>query len=98
MAGKTCAFFFPFDLFGSGGTGAGAQLLADAFREMLDDNRRERVRTRARAYAGNVRFREFSFETLTHYQQWRQEAPRPARRILHRHDFLLWITGNHLGV
>ena len=32
---KTCAVFFPFDLFGSGGAGAGVDLLAD--------NRRERV-------------------------------------------------------
>ena len=27
---KTCAVFFPFDLFGSGGAGAGVDLLVDA--------------------------------------------------------------------
>ncbi len=42
----TRAIFFPFDLFGSPGTRAGAELLADAFEEMLADNRRERVATR----------------------------------------------------
>src|SRR6266513_1487566 len=46
---KTSAIFFPFDLFGSAGAGAGAELLAEAFQEMLADNRRERVPTRARA-------------------------------------------------
>ena len=40
---KTCAVFFPFDLFGSGGAGAGVDLLADELREILADNRRERV-------------------------------------------------------
>ncbi len=98
MPGKTSAVFFPFDLFGSAGTGAGAQLLADAFREMLDDNRRERVATRARCYAGKVRMQEIAFETMDAYQDWRKEARRVIRQILSRDDFLIWATGNHLGV
>ena len=61
---KTSIVFFPFDLFGSGGTGRGAELLADAFREMLADNQHEKVHTRARAYAGKIQLEEFSFETL----------------------------------
>jgi hypothetical protein len=65
---KTAAYFFPFDLFGSGGSGSGARLLADAFREMLADNRRERVPTRAAAYADRVHVREFSFETPKAYR------------------------------
>ena len=56
----TRAIFFPFDLFGSAGTKAGAELLADAFQELLADNKRERVATRARAYAGKVRFENTS--------------------------------------
>jgi hypothetical protein len=32
---KTCAVFFPFDLFGSGGAGAGVDLLVDELREIL---------------------------------------------------------------
>ena len=38
---KTSLIVFPFDLFGSGGAGAGAALIADEFREILADNRRE---------------------------------------------------------
>jgi len=96
--GKTTAVFFPFDLFGSGGAGAGAQLLADAFQEMLADNSREKVPTRARAYAGKVRFQEFTFETMADYRDWRSQARTVIRQALERGDFLLWIAGNHLGV
>jgi agmatinase len=95
---KTSAFFFPFDLFGSGGTKAGAELLADAFQEMLADNKRERLPTRARAYTSKVRFQEFTFETLADYQDWRRQARLAIREVLDRGDFLLWTTGNHLGV
>jgi len=98
MAGKTRAFFHPFDLFGSGGTGAGAQLLADAFREMLADNRREKVSTRARAYAGKVNWQEFTFETMADYRDWRPNARRAIRPVLEQGDFLIWASGNHLGV
>jgi arginase family enzyme len=90
--------FFPFDLFGSAGTAAGAELVADAFREMLADNRRERVSTRADFYAGQVKVREFSFEDLTDYQTWRSRARRMAQTALQKSDLLFWITGNHLGV
>ncbi len=50
---KSRFIFFPFDLFGSSGTGAGVSLLADELREILADNRRERVPTRARCYKEN---------------------------------------------
>jgi agmatinase len=95
---KTSALFFPFDLFGSGGTKAGVELLADAFQEMLADNKRERQPTRARAYANKVRFQEFTFETLADYQDWRRQARLAIRQVVDRGDFLLWTTGNHLGV
>ena len=95
---KTTACFFPFDLFGSAGCGNGALLLADAFEEMLADNRRERVPTRAGAYAGKVRTQQFVFETLPAYQDWRERARQVVRRVLHKGEFLLWVTGNHLGV
>src|SRR5262245_24822395 len=94
---KTRAIFFPFDLFGSGGTREGALTLADAFREMLADNKRERVATRARAYAGKVHFQEFAFDKLSAYEHWRQDARRAIRQAWSRKDFLLWVTGNHLG-
>ncbi|MBI3407760.1 MAG: arginase family protein [Planctomycetes bacterium] len=95
---KTAALFFPFDLFGSGGAKAGAELLADAFQEMLADNKRERQPTRARAYTGKVRFEEFTFDTLADYQDWRKRGRHAIREVLKRGDFLIWTTGNHLGV
>jgi agmatinase len=93
----TRAIFFPFDLFGSPGTKAGAELLADAFQEMLADNKRERIATRARAYANKVRFEEYSFETVADYQDWRGQARTRIRQVLRQDEFLLWVTGNHLG-
>jgi arginase family enzyme len=94
----TRAIFFPFDLFGSGGAGAGAELLADAFQESLADNKRERVATRARAYAGKVRCEEFTFATLADYQHWRDQAKARLRQVFKQDEFLLWAAGNHLGV
>src|SRR4051794_26775279 len=64
---------------------------------MLADNKRERVPTRARAYQGQVRTREFTFETLPAYQAWRDQARQAVRQARARGDFLLWVTGNHLG-
>jgi agmatinase len=95
---KTRAVFFPFDLFGGGGARAGAELLADAFREMLADNRREKVPTRARAYTDKVAVEEFAFDTLDDYRGWRREARKRVREILRKGEFLLWVAGNHLGV
>src|SRR5262249_27076006 len=40
----------------------------------------------------------FSFETLADYQDWRPRARQTVRRALRRGEFLLWVTGNHLGV
>ena len=94
---KSSFVFFPFDLFGSAGAGAGATLLADELREILADNRRERVPTRARAYTEHVRLREFQFETLDAYADWRRQGRQAVRQVLRQGDFLFWITGNHLG-
>src|SRR5258708_4670593 len=94
---NTRAIFFPFDLFGSAGAKAGVELLADAFEEMLADNKRERIATRARAYANKVRFEEYSFETLADYQDWRTQARTRIRQVFRQGEFLLWVTGNHLG-
>jgi arginase family enzyme len=91
------AVVFPFDLFGGGGSAAGAALVGDELREVLADNRRERVPTRAAAYTDRLRLRELRFETLADYQGWRERGRREARRALRRGDFLLWIGGSHLG-
>lgn len=95
---KTSVVCFPFDLFGSGGAGRGAELLADAFREMLADNQREKVHTRARAYSGKIQLEEFSFETVKDYHDWRHQARTLIRQVWNKENFLIWITGNHLGV
>jgi arginase family enzyme len=95
---KTTAIFFPFDLFGSGGTGSGAKLLADAFAEMLADNRREKQPTRAAAYQPHVRMRELPFDRPAHYQDWRRRGRDAVRQAWRKDEFLLWVAGNHLGV
>jgi arginase family enzyme len=94
---KSSFVFFPFDLFGSSGTAAGVALIADELREILADNRRERVPTRARCYSDQVRIREFHFETLDAYADWRRQGRQAVRQVLRQGDFLFWITGNHLG-
>jgi agmatinase len=94
---KTSLIVFPFDLFGSGGAGAGASLIADEFREVLADNRRETATTRARAYTDMVKLREFTFETVEAYADWRKQGRQAVRQALRAGDFLCWVAGNHLG-
>ncbi|MFO0877253.1 MAG: arginase family protein [Gemmataceae bacterium] len=94
---KTQAIFFGFDLFGSAGTAAGAQLLADELREVLADNRRETVRTRARSYTRHVRIEEIEFSTLEELGCWREKGRQRVRALLDDESFLLWCSGNHLG-
>jgi agmatinase len=93
----TTAVVFPFDLFGTPGAGAGAALLGDELREVLADNRRETVPTRAAAYADRLRLREFTFEKLADYDGWRERGRQAVRQLLRRGDFLVWLAGNHLG-
>ncbi|MFL5339857.1 MAG: arginase family protein [Gemmataceae bacterium] len=95
---STLMAFAPFDLFGSAGAGAGAQLLADAVRELLADNRRERQPSRARAYQDQVRLKEFTFETPEDYQQWPKRARQTVKQALGKKEFLFWVGGNHLSV
>ncbi len=97
MTPRTSAVVFPFDLFGSAGTGAGAQLLGDELREILADNKREDVPTRADAYAPHVRVKEATFATMDELAGWRDAGRRMARAALSKGDFLLWLAGNHLG-
>ena len=95
---KTSVIVFPFDQFGSPGSSAGAALLADELREVLADNRRETVATRARAYTNQVRIRETTFDSLADVTGWRRQGRRLARQALRGGDFLIWLAGNHLGV
>jgi arginase family enzyme len=94
---KTTVVIFPFDLFGSGGAGAGAALVGDELREILADNRREQVVTRARCYTDMVRLREFAFDDLDAVASWRERGRQAVRQVLRQGDFLVWVAGNHLG-
>jgi arginase family enzyme len=94
---STRVIVFPFDLFGSGGSAAGAELLADELRTMLADNRRETVSTRAEVYTDQVRIKQVGFEAIEDYHTWRQQGRKLARQVLDSDDFFIWITGNHLG-
>jgi agmatinase len=96
-AEMTRAVFLPFDLFGGGGAGRGVELLAEAFEEMLADNRREKLPTRARFYQDKVKTLEFTFESEASYENWRKKASREVRKSFDQGEFLLYITGNHLG-
>jgi agmatinase len=95
---RTTAVVFPFDLFGNAGTGAGAQLLGDALREILADNRQETRPTRCDAYRGKVRVKEVAFDTPEAVADWRKLGRQAARQPLKAGDFTLWFAGNHLGV
>ena len=94
---RTAVTVFPFDLFGSAGTGAGARLLADAVNEILDDTEAETRPCRADALRGNVRVQEFEFETLESVAGWRKTGRRAAKQALRAKEFLLWLGGNHLA-
>jgi arginase family enzyme len=95
---RTSAVFFPFELFGEGGTAAGARALADALREQLRDNRREGRHVRPQAYAGRVRVRELDFSTLKACRHWRERGRRAAARVWDQDEFLLWVAGGHHGL
>jgi agmatinase len=95
---KSVAIIFPFDLFGSSGTGQGAQLLGDALREMLADARKETKPARSQAYRDYVKIKEYQFETITDFSSWRKTARQAIRPILKQKDFFFWFAGNHLAV
>ena len=95
---KTAVVVFPFDLFGSAGSGAGAELLSDALSEMISDSRREKGATRGHAYQDQVRISEFNFESMEAIAAWRKTGRQAARQAWKQGDFLLWLGGNHLGV
>jgi agmatinase len=94
---KTTVIIYPFDLFGSSGAGAGAALIGDELREILADNRRERVPTRARCYTDHVRVRDFAFDDLDALAAWRSKGRQAIRQVLRQEEFLIWVAGNHLG-
>jgi arginase family enzyme len=95
---NTAAVVFPFDLFGSSGTGAGAQLLGDVLHEIIEDAGLESRPTRQDSFAGRLRVEECPFETLDQVASWRATGREIAYEYLGHGEFLLWLAGNHLGV
>jgi arginase family enzyme len=95
---RTSAVFFPFELFGEGGTATGARALADALREQLRDNRQESRKVRPQAYAGRVRIRELDFSTLKSCIHWRERGRRAAAGAWDKSNFLLWVAAGHHGL
>lgn len=92
------AVCFPFDLFGNAGCGAGATLLSDVVREIMDDTDRESRPTRADAYRGRIDVTEFAFDTPRAVADWRAIGAKAVKKSLREHDFTLWLGGNHLSV
>jgi arginase family enzyme len=95
---RTTVCVFPFDQFGGAGTGAGAELLGDAVREILDDTDAETRPCRADCLRNRVEIKEFAFNTPARLADWRTTGRQAARKSLSAGDFLLWLGGNHLGV
>ncbi|MCI0704032.1 MAG: arginase family protein [Planctomycetia bacterium] len=93
----TTVVVFPFDLFGSAGTSAGAKLLGDAVREILDDTERETRPCRADVLRGNVKVKELAFDTMPQVADWRKCGRQVAKQVLKAGEFLLWLGGNHLS-
>jgi len=95
---KSSVIICPFSLFGSPGAAQGANLIADALRELFEDNRQERRPTRARAYQSQVRVKELSFPDESAFTNWRKMARESVKQVVSAGDFLFWIGGNHLSV
>ena len=93
---RTSAVVFPFDQFGSAGTGAGAQLLGDALREILDDIREETEPTRGSCFVEEVSVEEFTFDTAVDCRDWRKNATAVIKEKLAAGESLWWLSGNHL--
>jgi arginase family enzyme len=94
----TEAVFFPFDCFGSAGTAHGAELLADAVREMLADNRREQMPARGHSYTPHIKVRETTFPNEKKISTWRAQGRTLIQKAFAGGRRLVWSTGNHLGV
>lgn len=95
---KKSVVVFPFDQFGSAGTGAGAQLLGDVVRELIDDTDEETRPTRADVHRETLGVEEVPLDTMDELRQWRETGREWAKSRFKRREFLLWLAGNHLGV
>ena len=94
----TSVIVFPFDLFGCGGTGAGAELLGDAVREMFDDNALEQRPIRADAYRGHVKVKDLNFPSTKALTAWKHTGRQAVKQALKGGNRVIWLGGNHLSV
>ncbi len=94
----TTAIVFPFDLFGGTGTGAGAELLGDALREMFADDALEERPIRADAHRGLVQVEDVEFPTTKALHTWKATGRRAVARAFKTGNRLIWLGGNHLSV
>ena len=95
---RTSVIVFPFDLFGGTGTGAGAELLGDAVREMLDDNALETRPTRCDAYRDLVTVKDLSFPNTKSLNTWKHTGRQALKQAIRAGDRVVWLGGNHLSV
>jgi agmatinase len=95
---RTSVIVFPFDLFGSTGTGAGAELLGDALREMFDDNALEERPTRGDAYRDLVSVKDLTFGTTKVLNAWKQTGRKALKQSLNAREQVIWLGGNHFSV
>jgi agmatinase len=95
---RNTIIIFPFDLFGGAGTGAGATLLGDVVREIIDDTAHESRPCRADRLRGQLRVKELEFAAPEQVADWRKRGRQAARAALKSGEFLLWLGGNHLSV
>jgi agmatinase len=89
------AVIFPFDLHGSAGTAAGAQLLGDALTEVIDDTLDEPGTVRQQVFVEQMIVDEVPLETVEELSRWREHGRRAFEK--YRDTFLIWLSGNHLG-
>ena len=94
----TSVIVFPFDLFGGTGTGAGAELLGDAVREMLDDNALEKRPTRCDAYRDLVTVKDLSFPNTKSLNTWKHTGRQAVKQAIKAGERVIWLGGNHLSV
>ena len=94
----TSVIVFPFDLFGGSGTGAGAELLGDALREMFDDNALEKRDIRCDAYKGLVKIKDLTFSTTKAMNAWKHTGRQAVKHAIKAGDRVIWLGGNHLSV